>query len=79
MQLIRALFASALLFTLAPAHADQAASVQRLTGLLQKAETLTGRFSQLSLDGSGTQLQETSGEMSLKRPGQFRWHTDEPR
>ena len=78
MQLIRALFASALLFTLAPAQADQAGSVQRLTGLLQKAETLTGRFSQLSLDGTGTQLQETSGEMALKRPGQFRWHTDEP-
>lgn len=78
MQLIRALFATALLVTLVPAQADQAASVERLTGLLQKAETLTGRFSQLSLDGSGTQLQETSGEMALKRPGQFRWHTDEP-
>ncbi len=78
MQLIRALFASALLFTLVPAHADQAASVQRLTGLLQKAETLTGRFSQLSLDGTGTQLQETSGELALKRPGQFRWPTDAP-
>jgi outer membrane lipoprotein carrier protein len=77
MQLIRLLFASALLFSLVPAHADQA-SVQRLTGLLQKAETLTGRFSQLSLDGTGTQLQETSGEMALQRPGKFRWHTDEP-
>ena len=51
---------------------------QRLTGLLNQAETLTGRFSQLSLDGSGTQLQETSGELALKRPGQFRWHTDAP-
>lgn len=78
MQLIRLLFASALMFALVPAQADQAESVKRLTGLLQKAETLTGRFSQLSLDGSGTQLQETSGEMALKRPGQFRWHTDEP-
>lgn len=77
MQLIRLLFASALLFLLVPAHADQA-SAQRLTGLLQKAETLTGRFSQLSLDGTGTQLQETSGEMALQRPGKFRWHTDEP-
>lgn len=77
MQLIRLLFASALLFSLVPAHADQA-SAQRLTGLLQKAETLTGRFSQLSLDGTGTQLQETSGELALKRPGQFRWHTDAP-
>lgn len=78
MQLIRVLFASVLLLALAPVQADQAASVQRLTGLLQKAETLTGRFSQLSLDGTGTQLQETTGEMALKRPGQFRWNTDEP-
>ncbi|WP_313085024.1 outer membrane lipoprotein chaperone LolA [Pseudomonas sp.] len=78
MHLIRVLFASALLFTVLPAQADQAASVERLTGLLQKAQTLSGRFSQLSLDGTGTQLQETSGEMALKRPGQFRWHTDEP-
>ncbi|MCQ4310943.1 outer membrane lipoprotein chaperone LolA [Pseudomonas stutzeri] len=77
MQLIRLLFASALLLWLVPAHADQA-SAERLTGLLQKAETLTGRFSQLSLDGTGTQLQETSGEMALQRPGKFRWHTDEP-
>jgi outer membrane lipoprotein carrier protein len=78
MQLIRLLCASVLLVALAPAHADQAASTKRLTGLLNQAETLTGRFSQLSLDGSGTQLQETSGELTLKRPGQFRWHTDAP-
>ena len=78
MQLIRLLCASVLLVALAPVHADQAASTKRLTGLLNQAETLTGRFSQLSLDGSGTQLQETSGELSLKRPGQFRWHTDAP-
>lgn len=77
MQLIRLLLASVLLMSLVPAHGDQA-STKRLTELLQRAETLTGRFSQLSLDGSGTQLQEASGEMALKRPGQFRWHTDEP-
>ncbi|MGM3388129.1 outer membrane lipoprotein chaperone LolA [Stutzerimonas stutzeri] len=77
MQLIRLLLASVLLMSLVPAHADQD-STKRLTELLQRAETLTGSFSQLSLDGSGTQLQETSGEMALKRPGQFRWHTDEP-
>lgn len=78
MQLIRLLIASVLLFTLVPVQADQTASVQRLTELLQKIETLTGRFSQLSLDGTGTQLQEVSGELALKRPGQFRWHTDAP-
>ncbi|TLX56116.1 outer membrane lipoprotein carrier protein LolA [Stutzerimonas nosocomialis] len=77
MHLIRVLFASALLFV-GPAQADQAASTERLTALLSKAETLSGRFSQLSLDGTGTQLQEASGELALKRPGQFRWHTDAP-
>lgn len=53
-------------------------SVQRLSDLLAKAQTLTGRFTQLSLDSTGTRLQETKGEMVLKRPGLFRWHTDKP-
>ncbi len=67
-----------LLFCL-PAWAQQAdVAAERLAQLLAKAETLSGRFSQLSLDGSGTQLQESAGEMLLKRPGQFRWHTDKP-
>ncbi len=78
MQLIRLLSLFAFLAVLAPVHADESASTRRLTSLLNQAETLTGRFSQLSLDAGGTQLQETSGELALKRPGQFRWHTDEP-
>ena len=78
MQLIRLFSLFALLLVLAPVHADENASTKRLTSLLSQADTLTGRFSQLSLDASGTQLQETSGELALKRPGQFRWHTDEP-
>ncbi|MFC3606761.1 outer membrane lipoprotein chaperone LolA [Stutzerimonas tarimensis] len=78
MRLIRLLATSALLLASTLGHAQQQASVQRLTELLDRADTLTARFSQLSLDGSGTQLQETSGELALQRPGQFRWHTDEP-
>jgi len=78
MQLIRLFSLFALLLVLAPVHADENTSTKRLTSLLSQADTLTGRFSQLSLDASGTQLQETSGELALKRPGQFRWHTDEP-
>lgn len=58
--------------------ATEQIAIQRLTTLLNQAQTISGRFSQLTLDGSGTQLQETSGEMALKRPGQFRWHTDAP-
>lgn len=58
------------------AYAD--AATVRLSDLLGKAETLSGRFSQLTLDASGTHLQEATGQMELKRPGLFRWHTDAP-
>ena len=54
------------------------AATARLSDLLGKAETLSGRFSQLTLDASGTHLQEATGQMELKRPGLFRWHTDAP-
>ncbi|KXF33057.1 outer membrane lipoprotein carrier protein LolA [Pseudomonas aeruginosa] len=78
MRLIRTLFVAALAMGASLAHADDSAAVQRLTGLLNKAQTLTARFSQLTLDGSGARLQETAGQLSLKRPGLFRWHTDAP-
>jgi outer membrane lipoprotein carrier protein len=77
MRFFRMLLLSALTLILLPVQADER-SIQRLTQLLDQAQTLTARFSQLTLDGSGTQLQETSGEMALKRPGLFRWHTDAP-
>ena len=52
--------------------------MKRLGQLLGQSDTITARFSQLTLDGSGTQLQETAGEMAVKRPGLFYWHTDAP-
>ncbi|MBD1589350.1 outer membrane lipoprotein chaperone LolA [Pseudomonas typographi] len=77
MRLIRLLWVAALGLGGTAAHADEQA-VKSLTQLLEQAQTLTGRFSQLTLDGSGTQLQETAGELSLQRPGLFYWHTDPP-
>ena len=77
MRLIRMLLLPVLALTTLSAHADDK-DVARLTQLLETSKTLTARFSQLTLDGSGTQLQETAGELSLKRPGLFRWHTDAP-
>lgn len=77
MRLIRMLLVSALAFSAVSAHADSK-DVARLTQLLEKSQTLTARFSQLTLDGTGTQLQETAGDMSLQRPGLFYWHTDAP-
>ncbi|NQD91566.1 outer membrane lipoprotein chaperone LolA [Pseudomonas sp. CrR25] len=78
MRLIRMLLLAVLSLSSLTALADDEAAVQRLTQLLNQAQTITARFSQLTLDGSGTQLQETAGQLALKRPGLFRWHTDEP-
>jgi outer membrane lipoprotein carrier protein len=77
MRLIRMLLVSALALSSLSVHADDK-DVARLTQLLEKSQTLTARFSQLTLDGSGTQLQETAGQMALQRPGLFNWHTDAP-
>ena len=77
MRLIRMLLLPVLALTTLSAHADDK-DVARLTQLLEKSQTLSARFSQLTLDGSGTQLQETQGQMSLQRPGLFYWHTDAP-
>jgi outer membrane lipoprotein carrier protein len=78
MRLIRMLLLAALSISSVPAYSDEEASAQRLTVLLSQAQTISARFSQLTLDGSGTQLQETAGQLVLKRPGLFRWRTDAP-
>ncbi|MFZ3155086.1 outer membrane lipoprotein chaperone LolA [Pseudomonas sp.] len=78
MRLIRMLLLTVLSFTSVAVMADDEVAVQRLTELLNQAQTINARFSQLTLDGSGTQLQETAGQLALKRPGLFRWHTDAP-
>lgn len=78
MRLLRMLLLAAMAFVTVPAQADDEAAVKRLTELLNQAQTISARFSQLTLDGTGTQLQETAGQLALKRPGLFRWHTDAP-
>ena len=78
MRLIRMLLLSVLSVTSVAVAADEEVAVQRLTELLNQAQTIEARFSQLTLDGGGTQLQETTGQLALKRPGLFRWHTDAP-
>ncbi|AQZ95694.1 outer membrane lipoprotein chaperone LolA [Halopseudomonas phragmitis] len=57
---------------------DQAKAAERLNQLLSQAQTLTANFSQMTLSSNGASLQETTGSMTLKRPGKFRWHTDPP-
>lgn len=78
MRLFRLLLVASLACFTLGAQADEEATAKRLSGLLGNAKTLTARFSQLTLDATGTHLQETSGQLALKRPGQLRWHTDAP-
>lgn len=77
MRLIRMMLVSALSLSSAAVFAGDA-DVARLTQLLEKSKTIEARFSQLTLDASGTRLQETSGQMTVQRPGLFYWHTDAP-
>lgn len=60
------------------AGSEQQAAANKLSAMLSSTQTLSGGFSQLTLDSTGTQLQEASGQMVLQRPGLFRWHTDPP-
>jgi len=77
MRLIRMMLVSALSLSSVAAFAAES-DVQRLSQLLSNSKTIDARFSQLTLDASGTQLQETNGQMTVQRPGQFYWHTDAP-
>ncbi len=75
------MLSAALLLPVSIAHADdgeQQRAANKLSELLSHTQTITGTFSQLTLDSTGTQLQEASGQMVLQRPGLFRWHTDPP-
>ena len=77
MRLIRMLLVSALTLGSVTAYAGEQ-DVQRLTQLLEKSQTIEANFSQLTLGADGVSLQETSGKMTVKRPGLFYWHTDAP-
>ena len=75
------MLSSALLLSVSIAQAgdsEQQRAANKLSELLSHTQTISGTFSQLTLDSTGTQLQEASGQMVLQRPGLFRWHTDPP-
>lgn len=57
---------------------EEPTAVAKLTALLADAHTIDADFTQLTLDSSGVRIQESRGHMSLKRPGKFTWHTQEP-
>lgn len=49
-----------------------------LSERLQKYHTLAGRFSQTLIDARGELIQDSKGVFTVKKPGYFRWETQEP-
>ncbi|MEJ5863194.1 outer membrane lipoprotein chaperone LolA [Pseudomonas farsensis] len=77
MRMIRMMLVSALAAASLSAHAGEQ-DVQRLTQLLEKSQTIDARFTQMTVGAGGSSLQQTAGQMTVKRPGLFYWHTDAP-
>lgn len=49
-----------------------------LSHLLNALHTMRASFTQKVVDNHGKVLQQSSGQMSLERPGRFRWETKKP-
>lgn len=55
-----------------------AAEEQNLVELLNKLNTFEGRFEQTVQDKNGEVIQENKGTFAIKRPGFFKWESEEP-
>lgn len=51
---------------------------EKLTALLSEMRSFQADFKQITLDGRGNHIQETSGELAVKRPGLLYWKTRPP-
>jgi outer membrane lipoprotein carrier protein len=49
-----------------------------LAKILSNLQSMRAHFSQQVLDGKGHTMQQSSGTFALKRPGKFRWETEQP-
>jgi outer membrane lipoprotein carrier protein len=72
-------FALSLFFLLCCLSAQAATAA--LDGLMQQLNSLQSaraNFVQTVLDGRGQIIQQTRGQMTLQRPGRFRWEVQQP-
>lgn len=66
------------LLAVAANAAETDGPLERLETWLGSVQTLTGGFEQRLLSDSGQVVAVSSGTLSLKRPGLFRWHYTSP-
>lgn len=67
-----------LLFAAAPLFAQAAGAVDRLHQFLASTKTLKADFSQLVVTRGGRKPQESSGLVTISRPGKLRWEIRKP-
>ncbi len=61
----------------APGAVDET-DLQLLQSFLDDVSTLSARFEQSLVDASDTVVETSGGTVSIRRPGQFRWHYTDP-
>ncbi len=59
------------------AHADQTSFI-KLSALLNSIQSMQANFNQTIYDNKNKAIQQTTGSVSLQRPGRFRWEVIKP-
>jgi outer membrane lipoprotein carrier protein len=54
------------------------AASDQLVNVLNRLQSIRANFIQTVMDGRGQILQKTTGQMTLQRPGRFRWQVEQP-
>ncbi len=70
--------ASIFVIVLSPAAHTGIQGSQSLQRFFKEVSTYSANFQQVILDENFNPIEESSGKMTIKRPGKFRWDYDEP-
>ena len=61
-----------------PLSAEPAGGVARMHAFLEDVHTLKADFTQVVLDSNLKQVKQSTGTLTIKRPGRFRWDYSKP-
>ncbi len=70
--MLKTIISFLLMLFVSSAHAGEHA-IEQLERFLDTTQSMSARFEQTLIDQYGQVLQESAGQLSLQRPGKFRW------
>ncbi len=70
--MLKTIISFLLMVFVSSAHAGEHA-IEQLERFLDSTQSMSARFEQTLIDQYGQRLQESAGQLSLQRPGKFRW------